>query len=156
MAALNGGPILLVTANTIPAATGAELNRLNPQKIVILGGTGAVSGAVQTQLAGFTTGAVERLAGPDRFSTAAVISASRFSPGIEVAYVAVGSNFPDALAGGPVAGLNSGPILLVTTDTIPAATASELTRLKPKKIIIFGGTSVVSIAVETQLAAFIK
>ena len=72
-----------------------------------------------------------------------------------MAYVAVGSNFPDALAGGPVAGLNAGPVLLVTTDTIPAATASELTRLQPNKIVILGGTGVVSTAVETQLAAFV-
>ena len=97
---------------------------------------------------------VERLAGPDRFATAAAISESEFSPLVPVAYIAVGSNFPDALAGGPVAALNKGPILLVTTDTIPAATATELTRLRPKTIVILGGTGVVSPAVETQLASF--
>jgi putative cell wall-binding protein len=155
VAALNGGPILLVTASTIPAATAAELTRLNPAKIVILGGTAVVSGAVQTQLAGFTTGAVERLAGANRFSTAAAISASRFSPGVDVAYVAIGENFPDALAGGPVAGLNQGPILLVTKHTIPGPTATELDRLNPKSIVILGGVGVVSSAVETQLAAFV-
>ena len=72
-----------------------------------------------------------------------------------MAYVAIGENFPDALAGGPVAGLNQGPILLVTKHTIPGPTATELDRLNPKSIVILGGVGVVSSAVETQLAAFV-
>ena len=156
VAAINGGPILLVNADSIPAATALELVRLQAQKIVILGGTGVVSDTVATQLAFLTAGAVERLAGANRFATAAAISASQFNPGVDVVYVATGANFPDALAGGPVAGINSGPILPVNQNNIPGATAAELTRLAPKKIVILGGSGVVSIAVETQLAAFIS
>ena len=156
VAAINGGPILLVNADSIPAATAAELFRLHPQEIVILGGTGVVSSTVETQLGFLTAGAVERLAGSNRFATAAAISVSQFNPGLDVVYIATGANFPDALAGGPVAGINSGPILLVNQNSIPGETATELTRLVPKKIVILGGTGVVSTAVETQLVAFIS
>jgi len=43
-----GGPVLLVTRDSIPAAVKAELDRLNPGNIVIVGGTQAVSAAVAT------------------------------------------------------------------------------------------------------------
>ncbi|HET7668140.1 MAG TPA: glycosyl hydrolase family 18 protein, partial [Mycobacterium sp.] len=44
-----------------------------------------------------------RLAGADRYATAAAISAASFSPGVAVAYLATGATFPDALAGGTAA-----------------------------------------------------
>jgi hypothetical protein len=43
-----------------------------------------------------------------------------------MAYIATGANFPDGLTAGPVAGIGSSPILLVTRDTIPTATRTEL------------------------------
>jgi hypothetical protein len=64
----------------------------------------------------------ERIAGVDRYATAAAVSASAFSPGVAVAYVATGTSFPDALAGGAAAGLRDAPVLLVARDEVPAAT----------------------------------
>lgn len=147
------GPILLVSTNSIPSATDVELQRLNPCEIVILGGTGVVSSAVETALAGYTSGAVTRLSGLDRYATAAAISEATFSPGVPVAYVATGLNFPDALAGGPVAALAGAPILLAG-NTLPQATKTELTRLNPGTITILGGTGAVSSAIETELAGY--
>ncbi|WP_133545690.1 cell wall-binding repeat-containing protein, partial [Microbacterium sp. BK668] len=63
--------------------------------------------------------AVSRLSGPDRFATSAAISKASFDPGVPVAYVTYGRNFPDALSVAPVAGIQGGPILLTETDTIP-------------------------------------
>jgi hypothetical protein len=71
-----------------------------------------------------------------------------------VVYVATGENFPDGLASGPPAALAKGPILLVRQNSIPSATATELRRLAPDKIIIVGGPAVVSQQVENDLAAF--
>lgn len=76
------------------------------------------------------------------------------SPGLDKVYVATGVNFPDALAGGVLAALEGAPVLRVTKDTIPPDTEAELTRLTPKKIVIFGGAGVVSDAVAAQLAVF--
>jgi putative cell wall-binding protein len=153
-AAIKGGPILLVDTDSIPAATAQELSRLVPKSIVIMGGPAAVSSAVASQLQAYTTGAVTRWSGPDRFATAAAISAATFAPGVPLAAVAVGTNFPDALAGGPAAAVTGGPILLVNTDSIPAATAQELSRLAPKSIAILGGPAAVSSAVASQLQAY--
>ena len=43
---MTAGPVLLVHANSIPASVVAELARLNPTRIVVLGGTGVVTNKV--------------------------------------------------------------------------------------------------------------
>jgi len=48
------GPVLLVgPTGAINASTAAELTRLQPKKIIVLGGTGSVSDAVLDALAAF-------------------------------------------------------------------------------------------------------
>ncbi|HET8571346.1 MAG TPA: S8 family serine peptidase [Candidatus Limnocylindria bacterium] len=102
-----------------------------------------------------STGKVEyRVAGADRYATAAAVSRATFATGVPVAVLASGEAFPDALAGGPFAVKNGAPVLLVTASTIPAATADELTRLKPGRIVILGGTGRVSGAVATVAAGY--
>ena len=91
---------------------------------------------------------VTRESGANRFATAADISKKNFAPGVPVVYIANGlTGLVDALAAGPSAAKQGGPTLLVTTSSIPAETRAELTRLKPAKIVIAGGTSVVSTSV---------
>ncbi len=72
------------------------------------------------------------------------MSAATFKTGAPVAYVATGSDFPDALAGSVAAARAGGPILLVGRDTLPAATATELARLEPGRIVVLGAPAVVS------------
>ena len=141
-------PVLLATRWTVPAATATELDRLNPSTIVVLGGSGVISDGVLSKLRSYA-GTVVRWAGSDRFATAAKISANSFAPGVKVAYLATAQTFPDALSGGAVAGMLGGPILLVKSYGIPGPTSTELARLKPAKIVILGGTGVVSDAVRS-------
>lgn len=141
-----GVPILLVTATGVPAATAAELARLAPAQITVLGGTSAVPDAVATALKDFTDGSVRRLAGDDRYLTSAAISAAVF-PDSTQAFVATGANFPDALAGGPAAGASGSPILLAKTACLPGAIADELTRLGAEDVRLLGGTSALSSSV---------
>ena len=90
---------------------------------------------------------IDRYAGADRYGTAEIISRSRFASGVPVAYVTTGENYPDALAGSVAAGLEGGPVLLVTQNAIPPATARELARLHPAHIVVVGGPGAVSNAV---------
>jgi heparosan-N-sulfate-glucuronate 5-epimerase len=88
---------------------------------------------------------VSRLGGVDRFATAAAIARATFSSGVPVAYIAVATDFPDALAGAAAAGKTGGPVLLTRTrGLLDDRTAAELTRLKPNRIVILGGTGAVS------------
>src|SRR4051812_8425730 len=86
------------------------------------------------------SGPVQRVAGADRYQTSAAISASTFAPGVPVAYIATGLVFSDAVSGGAAGGARGGPVLLTMPDALPGAIRSELSRLKPAKIVVLGGT----------------
>ncbi|MBG6058650.1 putative cell wall-binding protein/surface antigen [Cryobacterium sp. MP_M5] len=153
VAGRDGAPVLLVQPDGIPAPIQAELTRLKPGRIVVVGSEVAVGAAVATQLATLTAGGVTRLSGPDRFATSAAISTAGFAPGVPVAYVASGLNFPDALSAAPLAGRDGAPVLLVQPDGIPSPIQAELARLHPGRIVLLGAEAAVSAAVATQLAS---
>ena len=79
-----------------------------------------------------------RLAGADRYETAAALAADR--PCLGAAAVVNGSNFPDGLAAAST-GL---PVLLVEQDSIPAATAEQIEDCATDFILVVGGESVIS------------
>jgi putative cell wall-binding protein len=154
-AANHDGPVLLVASNSIPAATAAELGRLQPGTIKVVGGTAMVSESVLDGLRDYaTSGTVQRIWGENRFATAANVSADTFAPGVAVAYIATGEMFPDALSGVAAAGMNGSPILLVGADEIPSETSAELGRLLPGQIIVLGASAVVSDGVLAGLAQY--
>jgi putative cell wall-binding protein len=64
-------------------------------------------------------------------------------------------NFPDALGGGPVAGGLPGPLLLVPGSYVPSGVANELVRLDPDKVVVLGGTSVVSSGVISHMESLL-
>ncbi len=149
-----GGPLLLTNPGSLPAVIKAELQRLRPGRIIVVGGTGVVSGAVATALDAYTTGAVIRLAGQDRYATAATISSFHLPSGTALAYVATGENFPDALAAGPAAAVRGASTILVRRDSIPARSAGELDRLNVSRLILLGGPQIVGQAVAGALARY--
>lgn len=142
--AFQGGPVLLVTKDSVPPETGDELRRLLPRSIVILGGTGAVSEEVEAEMQTYTLPPlVSRAAGDDRYETAVAVSQVTFTTAERV-FLATGLNFPDALAGGPVAADGAGPLLLVPGTCVPAAVRAEIQRLGATRLILLGGSAVTS------------
>ena len=110
---------------------------------------------LQPVLGSYAPGTVTRISGASRFATAAAVSAATFAPGVPVAYIAYAFNFPDALAGAAAAGTVPGPVLLADTHLpINSFTTAELTRLKPKRIIVLGSAGVISEAVKAALAPY--
>lgn len=93
----------------------------------------------------------QRLAGADRYATAAAISAAGWATADSV-ILSSGEDFPDALAGTALAGLKNVPILLTSRNTLNAGTLAEIKRLKAKKIYLLGGEGVISRAIEAKLA----
>jgi putative cell wall-binding protein len=154
-AAAQGAPLLLVQRNAIPSETAGELTRLRPQRIYVLGSAGVISENVLAALRPYTpTGRVDRIAGPDRYATAAEVSKLFTATGGTV-FVAIGQNYPDALAGGPAAAVTGGPMLLTRYGELPAATAGALRDLRPSEIVILGSAAgAVSSGVEAALRAY--
>src|SRR5690606_14020247 len=103
-------PILLTRPGSLPAATRAALRDLAPDKISIVGGTGAVEASVEQELRR-SFALTERISGIDRYATSAEI-AKAYPVGVSTVYVVSGTTFADALSAGARAGADGVPILL--------------------------------------------
>lgn len=153
VAGLAGAPLLLVTPTTLPPETKAEIERLAPTNIVVMGGTGSVSNAIFAQLEGLAQ-YVDRLGGADRYATSRMVADTFWDCCQWTGYIANGSNFPDALAAGPAAANESAPVLLVNgaATSVDSATAALLDDLGIGRLVIAGGTGSVSGALEQGLS----
>ena len=99
----------------------------------------------------------DRLWGADRYETAAAI-AEEFAAElgwIDTVIVASGESFADALAATPLARVMNAPILLSPSDSLHAATRDFIQRHSITDIIIAGGTSAISLEVESALSGLI-
>lgn len=153
----NDAPVLLTRTAALPEVTKAELARLQPDRIVVLGGSNTVAESVITDLADYATAdtldEVSRLAGADRYETAAE-AAMTYPSGVQVAYVATGTDFPDALAAASRGGQLDSPVLLTRSTDLPAATRSALEHLDADNIVVLGGVDSVADEVLTELDAY--
>lgn len=137
-------PVLLSGKGIIPDAVVAELDRLNPDEIILVGGPLALSRRIEVQAAAW--GTVTRLGGENRYDTARIV-ASQLTKRVgsaSVAYLASGATFPDALSGGVAAALDGAPLLLTEPDRLSVETAAHLKAMKPEQIVILGGPVAVS------------
>lgn len=146
-------PILLTRGTSLPSATQAELDRLDPKHVVVLGGPSSISDAVLRQIDAHS-GTVERIAGSDRYETAAML-AQEYTQGVPTAYLAAGTNFPDALTGAARAASTEGPMLLTRPTAMPPVTQAAIEELQPERIYILGGMKSVSEAIQDELAAMV-
>jgi putative cell wall-binding protein/outer membrane protein assembly factor BamB len=138
-----GVPLLLTATGSLSSAAAAEIDRLKPAKVALLGGTAALSSAVAQQVASHGA-TVVRWQGGDRYATAVAISQATYPSGATTVYLATGTNFPDALAGSALAAVAGGPLLLTDPTTMPPETVNEIIRLHPSAIVVLGGTNAVS------------
>jgi Tol biopolymer transport system component len=162
-AAALDAPMLLTARDRLSAPLTAEIDRLGADVAYLLGGDAALSPRVATDLraAGVTT--VTRLSGRDRFATAAVIADELADVAGEPArvYVVEGMHadrnrgWPDALSASGLAVHTGEPILLVTRDDLPAATADALAANAAARVTIVGGTAAVSDAVAASVAELV-
>lgn len=148
-------PILLTTPNKLSPDALAEIKRLGAEKVIILGGDGAISTDVEKTLTaeGLTT---ERLAGTTRFGTATAIAQSLCENPTDVLFV-YAFNYADALSVSTAAALRNAPIIyLRTSGALDADTQAYLAKLKEKGCVknayVIGGEGVISNAMLSTAA----
>lgn len=150
--AVTSGPILYVPrCGELPQVVGDEVARLDPDRVIALGGPQAVCDDILEQAADagreFPDWLLEperetgRIAGEDRFATAAAISRTLFPDGAYSSYLVRADVYADAAVAGTLEG---GPILLLPScDAPPAATVDEIVRLDPRHLTGIGGTAAI-------------
>lgn len=150
------GPILLTAHRDLTDPTRAALDELTPTRAIVLGGPAAVHPDVMTELENRGYDEVVRIAGDDRYETAAEIAfAYGTDPfgdvgtldGQRTALLANGQVFADALAAGPVAANQAFPLLLTPPTSTHPATDDRLRALDIERIVVVGGEDAVSSAV---------
>ncbi len=153
-----GAPILLTRHDHIAPGLLAEIHRLGATRAIMVGGNAALGDVIRSGLAGAGL-TVERIAGTNRFYTAALIAdrirAHETSVGrtpTTSAFVVNGLGFADSLAVAPYAFSARMPVLLVGRDYVPTPTASAVTSLGIDSAYVVGGTAAVSGATYGALA----
>lgn len=137
--------LLLTRAGSLPDVTAEELERLQPSTVTIIGGTPSVSSSVVAQVLEIVPGArVERIAGEDRYETAALI-ALRYFDSAESAFIASGQVFADAVsASGTASVIGDVPVLLTPQANAHGSTISALNTLGVESATVLGGQPSVS------------
>ncbi len=144
----------------LPDDVGAEIQRLVGDRrcttgveVFLLGGTAAVSTAVEQSLAARDL-CPTRVAGRSRVETAAAVAAIvRARGGSDHVLVATAADWADSAAGGAWAARTGAALLVTTGPRLHPAAAAELTRRSPGTVTVLGGAAAVSDATVTDLQA---
>ncbi|WP_226582461.1 cell wall-binding repeat-containing protein [Halobacillus litoralis] len=160
--ALSAGPLASAAdAPIIPVNSGGtltdaaldEIERLGAENVYILGGTGAVSEEVFTQLNSISIASnnVKRLSDDTRYGTNLEIVKelqSEFGYEGNGVFLATGKNYADALSAASIAGDMGMPIVLTNGEDL---SDEALAVLENEDVYVVGGTSVVSDDVVSQV-----
>jgi putative cell wall-binding protein len=157
LAAREDAPLLLSEPDGFPQAVADELRRLRVARVALLGGSAALGPAVEEGVRRLGI-PVERLAGENRFLTAAIIARRAGIGSRREVALALGEHperaraWPDALAAGSLAALpDRAPVLLTLRNQLPRPTEQALADLGAATVLVVGGVTAVSDGVVARL-----
>ncbi len=160
LSAANGWPLYLTAPTGLSDATLATM-QARGSKVIILGSAAAVPKVVEDQLKAAFPDAVSRLEGSDRYGTGIAIANYGVSDaGLtwRTPALATGTNFPDALAGGVLQGLD-GSVLLLTNGTVltpSVGTVLNTYRADIREVRYLGSEFAVSAAVRAAVETILN
>jgi|GEM_PF-3101055 len=141
------GPILLTHANKLPDVTKNEISRLGVKKVYIVGGTGAVSKNIESQIRSMGI-QVQRLGGKDRFETSLLIAKEmeKLVYVDDIVIVPGDEKFEgaDALSIAPIAGSRSMPMLLASKNEISPSIKKWIDGMNANNTYVVGQTGAIS------------
>lgn len=140
-AAVVDAPLLLVPADQRPDVvneTVDAISALHAQSTVIVGGPGAVPAATEKIIS--ATVPTKRIGGADRYATSLSVNENFFGPTVTTAYLAVGTNFPDALSGSTLAAATGSPLMITKDICVPDGELIAIARWGVETVNIIGGT----------------
>lgn len=132
------------------SARSGEMTSLVRAAVVVLG---ALVLAASPALFGASAQAAEtgRLAGANRYQTAAAVAGAAYPDGAGTVVLARGDDFADALAAAALAGTRGAPVLLTRPGELPVATFRALDDLGASDVVIVGGRGAVGAGVADRL-----
>jgi SpoIID/LytB domain protein len=155
-AAQADAPILMLQANgRATPETKSELQRLDPDRVLVVAPPTDVSASALLELENLLPQAeVVRVAGSNRFKSAAALTQEAFPGGVHTVYIGSKGPFPTALLASHTATSQGAAMLPVKPGKIPAAIREELSRLAPARIVVIGNSEEISDAVLASLGGY--
>ena len=153
LAAARNAPLLLTDAGSLPPVVAADITARRVGTAVLVGSTAVISPAVEAQLRALGVSTVTRVAGTDRWSTAAAVAAAVGAPSHQ-AVLASGDpgEVLDTLVAAGSAAAAGRPVLLTSRAGVPASTLAALKVLKITSVTVVGSKVAVPEATLTVLA----
>lgn len=155
-------PIVLTTPRSLSKSASSTLSSLGVSQVILLGGNDAVSASVESQLRSVvgSKGSVVRLGGATRYETQMEVYKWGKARGLwkgDVAVVATGANFADALSISPLSYKLSAPVFFVNeSGSLPSSQLSSIRSCGKSTFLIAGGPVVVSTKVDSTLSGLGK
>lgn len=149
LAGLRDAPVLLTKKDETPEVVKKAIADSGAKNVIIVGGSAVVSEAQEQSLRG--TYSVRRIAGADRFATAAAVIAEGDEAAGNTALLATGLNFPDALGAGPAAFAQEMPLAITKPSDAPDDVVRELKQAGITRVLVLGGETAVGKEVVTEL-----
>ncbi|MDH4140925.1 MAG: cell wall-binding repeat-containing protein, partial [Coriobacteriia bacterium] len=151
IAASQGYPVLLVSADRVPPATSAVIAEFGSPRVIVGGGPNTVTEAVRKSV-GAT--AQDRWYGQNRYSTATTIAQKAVGEYFcTYQWVGVAAKLPDALTGGSAVGYRGGVLVITDGTTLSSPTAAflEAHDVDIRICLIFGGENSLSEGVRAAI-----
>lgn len=149
---IENGPLLLSDGTTLEPHVLTELERLHPQKVVLIGGEHALSADMEYVITQTIPTDVQRIYGQNRFETALVIAENflKDHPVKEV-FLAEGLGGVDAISiSSPSTGFDI-PIFLTEKSELNPSVKEALRSHSIEKVTLVGGSAALSESVEEEL-----
>lgn len=145
-----GMPIVLVNKNQVNPTVQKLINENIISETIIVGGENAVSKNVEKKFSN-----TFRISGNNRYETNEYLNYT-FAYNLDFSnlYVATGTNFPDALAGGALAAKNNNPIILTSKNPIQS-TIDSIRYNTSYTLTILGGETVISNDIGYNLSTYL-
>ncbi|MCC0640657.1 MULTISPECIES: N-acetylmuramoyl-L-alanine amidase [unclassified Clostridioides] len=146
LATTYNAPILLVEKNSVPASVKAELKRLNPKDIIIIGDDNSISKTTANQIKSTVSASQTRLNGSNRYETSLLIAKEiDKNHDVDKVYITnANGGEVDALTIAAKAGQDKQPIILSDKDSLTNDTYKWLQSEDLQNAYFIGGPQMLS------------
>jgi putative cell wall-binding protein len=145
-------PILLTPSDQLPDVVFAELQRLGPRKVWLMGDANAISKAVEDRIKTLNV-AIVRVGGKDRYDTARLLVTDARLPMGRTAFLVNGKSPADAISVAALSAAAELPLLYTTPDALHPSAKRAIEFGGFRRVVIVGGPLAIGEQVANDLAA---
>lgn len=143
------GPVLLVSSAWLPSVTAAEIKRLKPEQVYVLGSTKTIGSSVTGKISALGTRVV-RIGGADRYQLSAnalstIVSRAKSTRyPVSSIYIVSGEENAEALAIAPVLARTGRPVVFTRSKGLSPYSINRLRSTHVKRLIFLGGSKTIT------------